>query len=59
MEKTELRRIWTWFRSQLDARLVTNVTVGMVLGLLVLEGIKLLFVLVGAVVGILALLLFG
>ena len=59
MEETKLRRIWTWFRSQLDVRLVTNVTVGAVLGLLAFEAVKLVITLVGVVVGALAFMLFS
>ena len=58
MKKTELRRIWTWLMSQLDTRLVTNVAVGAVLGLLTLEVIKLLITLVVTVVGVLTVMLF-
>lgn len=58
MKKTEMRRIWTWLTSQLDPRLVTNVAVGAVLGLLTLEVIKLLVTLVVAVVGVLTVMLF-
>ena len=58
MKKTELRRIWTWLTSQLDTRLVTNVAVGAVLGLLTLEVIKLLITLVVTVVGVLTVMLF-
>ena len=58
MKKTEMRRIWTWLMSQLDTRLVTNVAVGAVLGLLTLEVIKLLITLVVTVVGVLTVMLF-
>ena len=58
MKKTEMRRIWTWLTSQLDTRLVTNVAVGAVLGLLTLEVIKLLITLVVTVVGVLTVMLF-
>lgn len=58
MKKTELRRIWTWLTSQLDTRLVTNVAVGVVLGLLTLEVIELLITFVVAVIGILTVMLF-
>ena len=59
MDKTKLRRIWTWFTSQLDIRLATNVAVGVVVGLLALEVVKLLITLVGAVVAGLVVLLLG
>ena len=59
MDKAKLRRIWNWFTSQLDTRLVTNVAVGVVLGLLALEVVKLLLTLVGAVVAGLVVLLLG
>lgn len=59
MDKTKLRRIWTWFTSQLDTRLVTNIAVGVVIGLLALDVVKLLITLVGAVIAGLAVLLFG
>ena len=59
MDKTKLRRIWTWFTSQLDTRLITNVAVGVVIGLLALEVVKLLITLVGAVVAGLVVLLLG
>ena len=55
MKKMELRRIWTWFRSQLDVRLATNIAVGAVLGLLAFEVVKLVITLV---VGTLAFMLF-
>ena len=58
MKKMELRRIWTWLTSQLDTRLVTNVAVGVVLGLLTLEVIELLLTIVVAVVGVLTVMLF-
>ena len=58
MKKMELRRIWTWLKSQLDTRLVTNVAVGVVLGLLTLEVIELLLTFVVAVVGVLTVMLF-
>ena len=58
MKKTEMRRIWTWLMSQLDTRLVTNVAVGAVLGLLTLEVIKLLITLVVTVIGVLTVMLF-
>lgn len=58
MDRTKLRQIWTWFTSQLDTRLVTNVAVGAVLGLVALEVLKLLVTLVGAVVAALVVLLF-
>lgn len=58
MKKTEMRRIWTWLMSQLDTRLVTNVAVGAVLGLLTFEVIKLLITLVVTVVGVLTVMLF-
>ena len=54
-----MRRIWTWMTSQLDARLVTNVAVGAVLGLVALEVLKILATLVGAVVAALVILLFS
>ncbi len=44
--------------SQLDTRLVTNVAVGAVLGLLTFEVIKLLITLVVTVVGVLTVMLF-
>ena len=59
MDKTKMRQIWHWFTSQIDTRLVTNVAVGTVLGLLSLEVIKLLIALVGVVVGGLVFLLFS
>lgn len=59
MDKRKLRQVWTWFTSQLDTRLVTNVAVGAVLGLLSWEVIKLLITLVGLVVGGLVFLLFS
>ena len=59
MKKTEMRRIWTWITSQLDTRLVTNVAVGAVLGLVALEVLKLVVSLAGAVVGVLMLMLFS
>ena len=58
MDKTKMRQIWTWFTSQLDPRIVTNVAVGAVLGLLSLEVIKFLITLVGLVVGGLVFFLF-
>ena len=58
MKKMELRRIWTWITSQLDTRLVTNVTVGAILGLLTWQVIKLLVALVVTVVGVLTVMLF-
>lgn len=58
MDRTKLRQIWIWFTSQLDTRLVTNVAVGAVLGLLALEVIKVLFTLVGLILGGLVVLLF-
>ena len=58
MKKTKMRRIWTWFTSQLDVRLATNIAVGAVLGLLALEVVKLVITLAGVVVGVLALMLF-
>lgn len=58
MKKMELRRIWTWLKSQLDTRLITNVAVGVVLGLLTLEVIELLLTFVVAVVGVLTVMLF-
>lgn len=58
MDKAKIRRIWTWFTSQLDTRLVTNAAVGVVLGLLAFEVVKLLITLVVAIVGGLAFLLF-
>ncbi len=58
MKKRKIKRIWTWFTSQLDTRLVTNVTVGAVLGLVAIEVLKLLVTLVGLVVGGLVVLLF-
>lgn len=59
MDKTKLRQIWIWFASQLDTRLVTNVAVGAILGLLALEVIKFLITLVAAVVAALVVLLFS
>ncbi len=59
MDKTKLRQIWIWFASQLDTRLVTNVAVGAILGLLALEVIKFLITLVVAVVAALVVLLFS
>lgn len=58
MNRTKIRRIWTWFTSQLDTRLVTNVAVGAVLGLVAIEALKFLVTLVGLVVGGLVVLLF-
>ena len=58
MEETKLRQIWTWFRSQLDVRLATNIAVGAVLGLLAFEAVKLVITLVVAVVGFLTVMLF-
>ena len=58
MKKRKISRVWTWFTSQLDTRLVTNVTVGAVLGLVAIEVLKLLVTLVGLVVGGLVVLLF-
>ena len=59
MDKTKLRQIWIWFASQLDTRLVTNVAVGAILGLVALEVIKFLITLVAAVVAALVVLLFS
>ena len=58
MKNMELRQIWTWLKSQLDTRLVTNVAVGAVLGLLTWEVIKVLITFVVAVVGVLTVMLF-
>ena len=58
MEETKLRQIWTWFRSQLEVRLATNIAVGAVLGLLAFEAVKLVITLVVAVVGFLTFMLF-
>ena len=59
MDKTKLRQIWIWFASQLDTRLVTNVAVGAILGLVALEVIKFLITLAAAVVAALVVLLFS
>ena len=58
MDRTKIRRIWTWITSQLDTRLVANVAVGAFLGLLALEAIKFLIALVGLIVGGLVFFLF-
>ena len=49
-----MSRIWNWFTSHLDSRLVTNATVGVFLGLAVFEvfksviGLAVVFLMMGA-----------